>query len=830
MKKNIPYLVAAVLLWLLFAQAVRGAVISSLAFDEGPHLAVGYATLRTGDFRLQPVHIHPPLANVLAAAPLLLDPSLPDPRSIPGWDIASLSAVTDTVVWQHRPPDGIALAGRLPIILLAVLLGAFVYRWAADLAGWKAGLLALFLYVLDPNIVTHAQVITTDMGVTVFGFVALYCCFKSASRQIGKSANLKWDIGTGLALGAALASKVTAGLLAPLLAVIVLLAGRDAFRLRVRRVIVMGLVAFGVVWAVYGFQVDRVPGLPFPVPAATHVKIYLSLLQHYDEGHPSFLLGMNSTRGWWYYFPVAFLVKTPLPTLMLLVGPLVLGINRWQETSRKSQVAGWALGLFPVVHFATALWSSVDIGYRHLLPILPFLFVFIGAQIAGRKAQGAGDKSQVAGRMPVTLRPAAREYPQDAVSGATKVGSPRHRVTWSLGLLAVLLVWYVVGTARIFPHDLAYFNELAGGPEGGYNWLVDSNLDWGQNLKELKAWMGTQGVKEIYLSQFSPSRPEVYGIQATLLPPSPHAAPFARFDPAPGWYAIGATTLQGAYTPDVDTFAYFRAMTPTASIGHAMFVYHVPEQPRGEWVAQCASPTPPLDADEIKSGFGRNDLRVMQFDCSTSWWYPAKDAPGWYADAVEGGLYVREWFPSAHAIYRPRNWQGGIAAVYRVDSVTTPADRKTHAIAAPGDWPPAQAMTRGPTLAAPVVMTGPLQFAGFWLYENKPAERPSGQIVMFTAWRVMRGADVPLSIMGHLLDAQGRVVSGADGLGVPIEVWQVGDTIVQEHVFKTQDLAPGTYWVETGVYRLDTLERYRILQEGQAVGDRLLLSSIEVKP
>ena len=103
--------VAAVLLWLLFAQAVRGAVISSLTFDEGPHLAVGYATLRTGDFRLQPVHIHPPLANVLAAAPLLLDPSLPDPRSIPGWDIASLSAVTDADRLA-TPPAGWHRTGR----------------------------------------------------------------------------------------------------------------------------------------------------------------------------------------------------------------------------------------------------------------------------------------------------------------------------------------------------------------------------------------------------------------------------------------------------------------------------------------------------------------------------------------------------------------------------------------------------------------------------------------------------------------------------------------------------------------------------------------------
>src|SRR5512136_2857976 len=177
LKKDWRLLAAVALLWLLFAQAARGAVTASTTFDEGPHLAVGYATLSTGDFRLQPVHIHPPLANMLAAAPLLLDPSLPDPRAISGWSIASLSMVTDTIIWQHRPPDGLALAGRLPIIFLAILLGAFVYRWAADLAGVKAGLAALFLYVLDPNIVAHAQVITTDIGVTVLGFVAWYCCW-----------------------------------------------------------------------------------------------------------------------------------------------------------------------------------------------------------------------------------------------------------------------------------------------------------------------------------------------------------------------------------------------------------------------------------------------------------------------------------------------------------------------------------------------------------------------------------------------------------------------------------------------------------------------------
>jgi len=150
------------------------------------------------------------------------------------------------------------------------------------------------------------------------------------------------------------------------------------------------------------------------------------------------------------------------------------------------------------------------------------------------------------------------------------------------------------------------------------------------------------------------------------------------------------------------------------------------------------------------------------------------------------------------------------------------------AVAAPDDWMPAQAMSQGRVMSAPITTTGPLRFEGAWVSLDERYLRYGGSAL--TVWRVTRNADAPLSIMAHLVDAQGRVISGDDGLGVPIEVWQVGDTIVQRHVFKTQDLAPGTYWIETGVYRLDTLERYRILQEGRPVGDRLLLTSIEVKP
>ncbi|RMF32954.1 MAG: hypothetical protein D6759_07560, partial [Chloroflexi bacterium] len=147
------------LLLALFVQAMGHARTASITFDEGPHLAVGYTTLRTGDWRLQPVHIHPPLANALAAAPLLLQSDLPDPRTVEGWEIASLSAVTDAVVWQYPYPARLALAGRLPIILLMMLLASLVFRWAADRYGMRAGLLALAFLAFDPNLIAHGSLI-----------------------------------------------------------------------------------------------------------------------------------------------------------------------------------------------------------------------------------------------------------------------------------------------------------------------------------------------------------------------------------------------------------------------------------------------------------------------------------------------------------------------------------------------------------------------------------------------------------------------------------------------------------------------------------------------
>ncbi|RLC84959.1 MAG: hypothetical protein DRJ03_12885 [Chloroflexi bacterium] len=750
------------LLLCLFAQAMTHARTASITFDEGPHLAIGYATLRAGDLRLQPVHIHPPLANLLAAAPLLLQDDLPDPRAISGWEIASLSAITDTVVWQYPHPRRLALASRFPIILMTLLLGTIIYRWANDLFGPRAGLLALLLYAFDPNIIAHGSLVTTDMALALWGTAALFL----VARYLRLARRRYW-IGAGVMLGLGLASKVSAISLAPVVGLLCLLWPRSLPWQR-RLSATAGCLALAalVLWAAYGFEMRPLPGIPFPLPAATHVEIYRSLQEHYQLGHPSFLMGQNSDHGWWYYFPVAFALKTPWPTLILMlvasgqvgkcasgqVGKCASGqVGKWASL----QVGKWrALLLFPLLYAASTFFSSVNIGYRHLLPLLPFLFIFVSC-----------------------------------------ITHHALRLTLRITFYALLLCLPILAL-RIAPHYLAYFNV----PDG-YRYLVDSNLDWGQNLWQLRDWMDEHKVERVYYAHYSPARPQVYAVQADFLPPDPRAVDFAPFDPAPGVYAIGATVLQGAYTPDVNTYAWFRAREPAARLGHALFVYRVPARPAPAWAAVCAAPTPVLAPEQVRAGFGNADMRVILLDCGQSWIYPAGDEFGGYVlppdvEPPPGAtLEAAARHPDASPFYN----------LYRVES---------------GVLLPGQAVDV-------VTLDGPLAFLGYQV--EAVGARPGQVIELWTFWEVKKAPDRPLSLMAHLIGPDGSAITVGDGLGVPVDQWRLGDVIVQRHLLQVPEDAPaGEYQLQTGAYWLDTMERWQVCDREGVVYNHLVLEMVEV--
>ncbi|MCP4537078.1 MAG: phospholipid carrier-dependent glycosyltransferase [Chloroflexi bacterium] len=779
--KNRRQLAACGLLLVLFSQVVLAARYTSITLDEPLHITSGYACLLTGDYRL--VEEHPPLLKMLQAAPLLLaQPRLPDPRNAPGWDDANLIVAAQHVVVPYAPIETLVFAARVPTMLIGILLAALVYRWAADAFGSRAGLLALVLCAFDPNILAHAGVAATDLGATCAIFAAMYTFWRWIRQKNGPS----WRrcLTAAVVLGLALGVKSTVLMLLPIYGLFVLL-GRPPQRSLspyLRQTLVAGGIAFVVLWALYRFEFGTVPGWSFPIPAPSHFLPLLKLQEHMREGHSAFLMGQNYHHGVWYYFPIAFALKTPPLTLVLFL-LTALGL-----LGRRARSAGWrgeaALSALPLLYFGISLTSGINIGYRHLLPILPFLFVWV-SRLAPLFA-----------RVPMSWRWTGRV----ALAGCVGV------------------------TLALFPWYLAYFNSFAGGIDGGYRYLTDSNLDWGQTWKALKQYVDEHNVTEFGLSQYTINDPRAYGLDYVPLPPWPDAPPVLprRFNPAPGVYAISATTLQGVVVADAEMFDYFRQIEPVRRVGHAMFVYQVSAHPPTEWAAQCTTPVAPLPPDVLMEGLGQDDLRMAYFDCGNSWLYPP--GSGWYVHARDAAGLEMSAIHTQRTRVAYEQTRSGFVPPFTVyewfgqDPLEGLSPVQVYA--APSDWPPVQAEAEGVTLTSPVKVGGGLEFLG---YTTK------GETVQ-TYWHVIQTPTQPLSLMAHLLDTNGVPVAVGDGLGVPIDQWRPGDVIVQRHEITTPpDTASGTYWLQTGAYTLPDVERLPILQNGDVVGDRLLVGQIEVQ-
>jgi 4-amino-4-deoxy-L-arabinose transferase-like glycosyltransferase len=799
------YWPALLLLAALFAQSALTATRTSLTIDEGLHITSGYSILRTGDFRL--IEEQPPLVKLLAALPLLPVRDLPDPRTLSDWETDA--SVPDTVhlvrvmkqwLLPYRPFDRVIYAARVPIMLLSLLLGTVVFRWASDLGGPWAGLIALGLYAFDPNIVAHSSVAAIDLGAAAFVVFASYTFWRALRRPTRINVAL-----AGVMLGLALAAKVSTLILLP---VFFVLTGLRALTMKVpaflgslpvrrwahtagRIQVLMWLgLLMGVIvvlagvtlWAVYGFEMRTPLGWRIPIPAASHLIPLERVRYDVTAGRTTFLMGQYSQRGWWYYFPVAFAIKTPLPMLFLL---LIAILSFTLRSARTKQWGGWntlALAIFPWVYFATAIAQPFDIGYRHLLPILPFIAVFIGLQISNFKFQMPNLKS---------------------------------RMYWVFGILGL---WYMVGTVRIFPDYLAYFNELVGGPDGGYHYLVDSNLDWGQAWKELKRYMDAHGIARIKFAQFSSNDPATYGIDYEPIAPMADAPPVlpSRFNPAPGVYVLSASSLQGVPMADINTYDYFRHRSPTARIGHALFVYDVrPVEPRPGWVASCAAPTPPLEPSDIAAGFGRDDLRLVYFDCQQTWVLPGNSANGWimlpYKLARDKNAFAYRGLSSASLVFEQKQ------------SFDLPPHSVFLALVG-GAMPSVQSMQ---SVSATFDRTAEL--SGYTL--DRTTARPGQSVELLTLWRVTGRPLFPLSIMAHLWADDGRAIAVGDGLGFTAEQWQVGDVFVQRSLLRVpSDTPPGTVWVQMGLYTLSDLRRLNVTQSGVVVGDSLRLAPLRVEP
>jgi hypothetical protein len=534
------HLCAIALLVLLGAQLFFSARNKSATMDEQNHIARGLAYLRTGDLRLSKEH--PPLINAICALPLLFDRSIVLPLDDPSWSKGEWYGFAETLLWKANA-DGPSMIdrARIPIMGLTVLLGIIAYLWAYELYGAGAALFALVLLIMDPNVIANGQLATNDLGLTCFSTLSLYMFWRFLRRPGWGRAAI-----AGVSLGLALASKFSGLFLLPVLPLEGLAfwfskSADERRPLNVRAILsyslLIGLACCLTVWMIYGFHAGYSRSLGFTVPAPAYFDGISAFKTEIDRSSPTFLLGNYSDEGWWYYFLVVFVLKTPLPTILLLLISLVYMVRAGKLRS------GLILLVPPTIYFSFCIYSSFNIGYRHLLPILPLLFL-----IAGQLA---------------------------AINW-------RAHKRWACAL-APLLIWLVAGNVHIYPHYLAYFNELYGGPAAGYLKLADSNLDWGQDLPGLREYMERENISSVKLSYFGRAFPEAYGVQYEPLLSFPLHAEVNRHQvnlmqhPPPGVYAISATNLEGVLFRDSYRylFSWFLARKPDANIGYSILIYRV---------------------------------------------------------------------------------------------------------------------------------------------------------------------------------------------------------------------------------------------------------------
>jgi len=830
-----PELLAVLLLWGFFAQTVTSMVVESPTVDEQAHLMRGYVYLELGDLRFKIGH--PILANALNALPLWALTDLSLPTDDPAWQESRWGRFSDLLFWQpENNVDLIFFLGRLMTVFLGMLFATLVFRWARHLWGGWGGVVAMALFVFDPTVVAHSRYTTDDVAVSLFCFAATYGLWRYLEANRTRDLIL-----TGVAFGLAQGCKFSALLLIPIFVAVVALWAflsplprsapsshpratlrqrvLDRRRWRSRHAIgLLTIFAIGglTLWAIYRFELRPLPGLPLPVPAAAYFEDLIWESKYFGREGYAFLCGRYSASGWWYYFLVAFALKSPLPVTLLLGATLVsllrgrtpLGTDRqsalegpptlWQSANRLRLIA---LSLPALVYFLSTLVSPLNIGYRFFIPVLPYLHVLIG-------------------RLATLVK--------------------RHQRL----LLAGALIWNAGVALHIHPHYLAYFNELAGGPDNGWRYLVDSNIDWGQDLPTLQDIIERYNLGRVKLSYFGTAHPSYYVPDFEPLPawnPTPEQGnPLTRTyypqDPAPGIYAISATHLQGVVLGPArwDTFAWFRDKPPFAKAGYSIFLYQV--EPTGPPADVALSG---LQIDEIApatfAAFGTNDVRLRWFDVRTSLVIPS--SPGWYVlDTTLSGSWGTIFTPTPSPL--PCTTATGTACyLYPPDPEAHDAVRAnmkrlsatsqswhSPALVPSSDEPPSP-------LSLPANLDDQLQFLGY-----APFPAPSNPTIcdlqsatcsILTAWHVTAPPTGPRAIFVHLLTPDGQIAAQWDGLHVPVEGWREGDTILQTASFDLPaDLPPGQYWLQTGVYNPATMERLPVLIDGASLTDRILLEPV----
>ena len=495
--------------------------IFSGTVDEPAHIAAGMQWLTSHRYDYDVVH--PPIGRAAA----VIGPYLHGARGTGARAVYDEGANILGSGAHYR--ETLALARHGEMIFLA-LLAFGIWLWGQRLLGEAGAALAVFLALCDPNVLAHAGLATTDISCAAGTVLALYC----AMRWLEQPTNAR-SVAFGLALGLAIASRFSAIAFVGASVVVWYVArGFVARRWRLATdatvratsgtcATVLACCAL-VIWTAYRFAVGRVHPGGMLIPAPGFMLGVSRFLLHGDSGHPSFLLGRPSNHGWWYYFPVAVLVKVPLPILALATVGAVTALRRMRA------YVNWVSAtpiLSALAMLAVSMTVKVDLGIRLVLPMLPMVAI-VAAQGARELWRRGGSAGAIAA--------------------------------------AALVVWTGIIPVHEYPDYLAYFNRLAGDhPE---HVLVDSNLDWGQDLYRLRDTIIARGIQDsVRIAYFGTADPTATGL--------PRARALGLHERATGWIAASETYLAGEWVGNA--YAWLLDYPSVARIGPSMRLWHIPD-------------------------------------------------------------------------------------------------------------------------------------------------------------------------------------------------------------------------------------------------------------
>jgi len=581
------------LLFLFTVQLIMSMRNKSVTVDEIMYIAAGYYHLKTGDYHMNMTN--PPITKVLSALPLLaLDLRLPalekDPKEM---DIIEQWKYSRSFFYDNdADADHILFLARVPIVLLAVILGLYVFLWSQQLYGSGAGLFALFLYSFSPNILAYSRLATQDLGVAAFMFISTYYFWKYMTCPGAKSLSV-----CGVVTGMAILTKLTALLLFPIYAVysVICIARKNDYgkylklpfvtRFDISRprlsqsislgssILLIGLLSIITVNVGYGFQdtfqplgkdrfpmkirervgmhnnvtegvYDGVREIPVPIPRPYLESVKFQFSNNLSGKRSLSLREALSNISKWL---TAVTIKTPIAVLLLMVASISLLMTKGAMSEGE-----WLIVSLMAIVVVVFWFLDNNIWVRYILPIFPAMHVMMSRILA--------------------INFKWRKVVMCTVAG--------------------LSLWYVYGTVSIYPHYLAFANETVGGPENGYKHFVDSNLDWGQDLGGLREYMSEKGIERIKLGYFGSADASYYGIDYEYLP-SVGLAPKApgqywwyEIDsgekrdcrPQKGTIAISATLLTSPgwmRRKFNGCYEWLKQYEPVDNVGYSILIYNI---------------------------------------------------------------------------------------------------------------------------------------------------------------------------------------------------------------------------------------------------------------